>query len=102
MGTKKFETNSHVKSRQRFEVLQRTPRTDVTGIKIGDKEMKFGKKSRAFFTDDAGLAHAIHDTQGQGGTGDVLVIPVEKPQHPNHSRTWHVPALPWHKEKKDD
>lgn len=94
-----FETNSNVKARQQFEILRRTPDKSIIGVKMGGKTVKFGKKSGAALIDDAGLAKEIFHTQGQGGTGDVLVVPVEKPKSRDHQRTWLMPAMPWHKEK---
>jgi hypothetical protein len=93
-----FVTNSSVKSRQQFEVIQRNPRMDMKGVKVDGHKVEFGEKSRAALIDDPGLARAIHDSSGQGGTGDCLVVPVEKPSDPNHRRTFTVPELPWHKE----
>lgn len=95
---KKFDTNSLIKDRQQFEIVQRTKRTDVTGVKIEGWEVPFNNKSRSAIIDDPGLAHAIHDSSGQGGTGDVLVIPVEKPLTKGHTRTFVRPPLPWDKE----
>jgi hypothetical protein len=90
-------TNADIPTRQEYEVVKRTPRQDVVGIKIDGREFKFGQ-GNMFKTDDPGLARAIHDSQGQGGDGDVLVVPVEKPAERGHKRTFVVPALPWHKE----
>lgn len=91
MKKQTFATNG-MKDRQQFEIIQRTKRTDVRGVKVGGHEVEFGKKSRAALIDDAGLAKAIHDSSGQGGTGDCLVIPVEK-----QSETFMI-DVPWHEE----
>lgn len=95
--SKTFATNSLVPERRKYQVIQTTPRRDVTGIKLGDKKFKFNKNSRDFYTTDTALAREICDTQGQNGTNDVLVIPVEKNIEPGHIRTFTVPELPWHK-----
>jgi len=93
----KFITNSDHKSRQEFEILKRTPRPEVVGIKHEGRDYKFGQ-GNMFKTDDVGLAHAIHDEFGQGGDGDVLVVPVEKPAERGHTRTFQGLKLPWHTE----
>jgi hypothetical protein len=91
-------TNSDIKDRQRFQVVKRTPRADVKGIKVNGKAYKFGQ-GNMFTVDDPGLAREIHDNHGQGGDGDVLVVPTERKPQPGRRRTWTVPALPWHKDK---
>ena len=97
---KTFETNSFIKDRQVFEIIQRSPDPNIRGVKIGGHEVPFGKKSRAARITDAGLAHAIHDSSGQGGTRDVLVIPVESRPEKGHPRSFLMPSMPWHKEKE--
>lgn len=94
-------TNSEIKDRQRFKVLKRTQRSDVVGIKLDGKNYKFGQ-GNMFEVSDPGLAHAIHDNQGQGGDGDVLVVPTTTTPEPGRTRTWTVPRLPWHKEQQDE
>jgi len=96
IGTKKFETNSAIKDRQKFQIIRRSKK-DIIGVKTEDgKEVHFGKRSRAAEITDAGLAHEIHDSVGQGGTGDVLVIPMETQADPIHTRTFLGVKLPWH------
>ena len=85
-----FATNSNIKDRQQFEVLRRTPDKSIMGVKMDGHNVRFGDKSGAALIDDHGLAKEIFHTQGQGGTGDVLVVPVEKPNDPNHQRTFTV------------
>jgi hypothetical protein len=97
MKKQTFMTNNEVPERQRFKVLKRVQNSDVIGIKVDGREYKFGQ-GNSFTVKDAGLAHEIHDTQGQGGTGDVVVVPTQVPPTPGVRRTWTVPALPWHKE----
>lgn len=88
-------TNNNLKERQRFLITKRIPRSDVIGIKLGDREFKFGQ-GNMFETTDAGLAREIHDTHGQGGDGDVIVIPTQVPPTPGVTRTWTGVRLPWH------
>lgn len=90
-------TNNNIKDRQRFIVSKRTQRSDVIGVKVGDREYKFGQ-GNVFETNDAGLAKEIHDNQGQGGDGDVVVIPTQVPPEKGQSRTWTGVSLPWHDE----
>ena len=97
MSRKSFVTNNNLRDRQRFKVLKNTRKSDVIGIKVGDRQFKFGQ-GNAFEIKDAGLAREIHDMQGQGGTGDVIVVPTQEPPTPGVRRTWTVPRLPWHKE----
>lgn len=92
---KTWITNSPIKERQTFRVIKRIPDTRVKGIKIDGKEFRFGQ-GNSFTVDDPGLAHAIHDNQGQGGDGDVLVVPTEKRIKPGTVRTWLGVKLPWH------
>ena len=96
-GNLKFTTNSYIPDRQEFEVVKRTKRSDVIGIKHEGKSYRFGQ-GNMFKVDDPGLARAIHDEHGQGGDGDVLVVPVERKIERGHTRTFVVPSLPWHKE----
>ena len=93
----KFITNSNIKTRQEFEIVKRTPRSEVVGLEHEGRKYRFGQ-GNMFKTDDPGLAHAIHDQHGQGGNGDVLVVPVEKPSTPDHARTFQGIKLPWHDE----
>jgi hypothetical protein len=86
-----------LKERQVFKVVKRTQRSDVIGVKVDDREMRFGQ-GNMFEITDAGLAKEIHDTQGQGGDGDVIVIPSQIPPTPGVRRTWTGIALPWHDE----
>ena len=96
IGTKKFETNSDHTERQKFQIIQRSKKP-IVGVKTEDgREIPFGKRSRAAEITDAGLAHEIHDSVGQGGTGDVLVVPMEKQPDPIHTRTFLGVRLPWH------
>lgn len=95
--SKGFMTNSDVKSRQQWEVIKRTRRTDVTGVKLGDRKFKFGQGDM-FVVDDPAIAKDLHQTVGQEGSDDVIVVPVEKSAG-GRRRTWTVPALPWHEEK---
>lgn len=97
---KKFETNSFIPERRKWQVVQRAPVKEIRGVKVDGKEYPFDMRNRSFETDDQGLAQAIHERSGMGGTGDVLVIPTEKHKDPDHTRTFLVPELPWHKEKK--
>ena len=97
MKKQHFTTNSDYKSRQEFTIVQRAERTDMRGVKIDGWEVPFNMKNRSAVINDRGLARAIHDSSGQGGTGDVLVIPTEKKA--TRQRTWTVPRLPWHEEK---
>lgn len=90
VGNHKFMTNQTIPERRKFQVLKRTTRSDVVGVKVGDKEFKFQGNSEMFETDDQGLARAIHDSSGQGGTGDVVVVPTEKPINTTHQRTFTV------------
>lgn len=90
-----FTTNNNLKDRQKFLVSKKTPRSDVIGIKVDGKEYKFGQ-GNIFETDDAGLARQIYSTQGQGGDGDVIVIPTQVPPTPGQPRTWTGIKLPWH------
>jgi len=87
---KKFETNSFIPERREWQIVQRAPIERMRGVKVDGKPLPFNMKNRSFTTDDAGLAQAIHDSSGQGGTGNVLVIPTEKPKEPDHSRTFTV------------
>jgi hypothetical protein len=89
IGTKKFETNQLIAERRKWQVFPRTTRRGVEGVKVDGKPHRFNKQG-FFETDDQGLAHAIHDSSGQGGTGDVLVIPTEKPMSKEHTRTFTV------------
>jgi len=98
---KTFETNSSIKTRQRFRILKRTPNSDVVGVKTrdGKRKLKFDPQSNSAFTDDPGLAREIHASSGQGGDNwDVLVVPLEKKQEPGHVRTITIPPMPWHDE----
>lgn len=95
MKKQTFTTNNNLKDRQVFKVVKRSTRSDVVGIKLEDKEFKFGQ-GNLFETTDAGLAREIHDTQGQGGDGDVVVIPTQVPPTPGVRRTWTGIKLPWH------
>lgn len=98
IGSKKFETNASIKDRQKFQIIRRSKK-DIIGVKTEDgREVKFGQRSRAAEIKDAGLAKEIHDSVGQGGTGDVLVIPMEERAEKGHKRTFTVPKLPWHKD----
>ena len=100
IGTKKFETNSDHPYRRRWRVFPRTAKKGLYGVKP-DKdgpELKFNSQGYVD-TDDAGIAHAIHDSTGQGGDGDILVCPIETHPNPKHTRTFIVPDLPWHKDK---
>lgn len=90
VGSEKFMTNQAIPERRRWQVMKRTTRHGVKGVKVDGKEYPFVGKSDMFETDDQGLAHAIHDSSGQGGTGDVLVIPTEKPMNKTHQRTFTV------------
>jgi len=96
--SRKFTTNSDRKSRQQFEVLDMTGRTEVEGVQIGGHKVKYGKKSRAAMIDDPGLAKAIQESSGQAGSRDCLVVPVEKPRDDIHERTFQGVRLPWHNE----
>jgi len=95
----KFVTNSDIPERRRFEVLKNNTSSEVIGVKLADgkREFKFGQ-GNAFYVEDEGAAHALHDELGQGGSQDITVIPIEKSAK-GRVRTWVVPALPWHKEK---
>ena len=88
IGDKKFETNSTVPERRYWQVMKRSKKR-FNGVKVDGKGYKFNKQD-FFETDDPGVAHAIHDSSGQGGTGDVLVIPLEKRADPVHTRTFTV------------
>ena len=90
-------TNSDRVERQQFKVIKRTPNSRVKGIKVDDREFRFGQ-GNMFVVDDPGLAHEIHDNHGQGGDGDVMVVPVEKKAQPGHVRTLTGLAMPWHNE----
>ena len=95
----KFVTNSDIKDRQRFEILKNNQRADVVGVKLEDgKEFQFGQ-GNAFYVDDPGMARALHDEFGQGGSQDITVVPIEKGAK-GRVRTWVVPAMPWHKDKE--
>jgi hypothetical protein len=96
--SRKFTTNSDHKSRQQFEVLDLTGRSEVEGIQVGGRKIKYGDKSRAAVIDDAGLAKDIQQRYGQAGTRDCLVVPVEKPRDELHERTFQGVRLPWHNE----
>lgn len=95
----KFVTNSDFKDRQRFEVVKRNERPEVVGLKLDDnRQYKFGQ-GNAFYVDDPSIAHDIHDEFGQGGSNDVLVVPIEKKAERGHKRVFQGIAMPWHKEK---
>jgi|GEM_PF-6221548 hypothetical protein len=99
MAGKDFLTNSNIKSRQRFEIVNNSKNADVIGIKTPDgREVRYSSQGNAF-VDDPGLAREIHATTGQGGTNDCVVIPIEKSQDKIHRRTFTVPRLPWHDEE---
>lgn len=98
MAGKDFVTNSDVRERQRFEIINNTTNADVIGVKTRDgREVKYNQQGKAVI-DDPGLAREIHYSSGQGGSHDCVVVPVEAPQSKTHRRTFTVPALPWHKE----
>lgn len=93
----KFVTNSDFKGRQRFEVIKRNKRSEVKGVKLDDNhQFEFGQ-GNAFYVDDPAIAHDLHDSVGQGGSNDVLVVPIEKSAR-GRKRTWVRPPLPWDKE----
>lgn len=93
----KWITNSDHPERQEFEILKRSKRAEVVGFTHEGRDYRFGQGNMVKI-DDPGLAHAIHDELGQGGDGDVLVVPVEKPADHNHTRTFTGIKLPWHDE----
>lgn len=90
-------TNSDRPERQEFEIVKRSRRRGVVGFKHEGRDYRFGQ-GNMLKVQDTGLAHAIHDELGQGGSGDVLVVPVEKPATGGHSRTFTGIKLPWHDE----
>ena len=63
---KTFETNSFVEDRQQFEIIKRTTRSDVEGVKLGNHEVRWNKKTGAALIEDMGLAREIFYTQGLG------------------------------------
>ena len=84
--SKTFATNSMVPERRKYQVLKTVQDNGVIGIKAGGKDFKFNKNSNDFYTDDTVLAKEICDTQGQNGTNDCIVIPIEKWDHNEASR----------------
>lgn len=82
-----FVTNGLTRNRRRFQVVKSNPNYDVKGIKLGDKKMKFSKQSNDFYVNDPVLAKEIHDTHGQNGTDDVVVIPIEANMEDGHLRS---------------
>lgn len=98
MAGRDFVTNSDLKSRQRFEIVNASKNTNVIGVKTPDgREVKY--QNGKAIVDDIGLAREIHATTGQGGSNDCVVVPVEAAQDKIHRRTFIVPDLPWKKEK---
>lgn len=90
MKKQTFVTNKPgmVEGRQKFEIINRSQNRRVKGLKVDGKEYPYIPKADVFYTEDVGLARQIHSTQGQGGTGDCLVVPVEKNKEPDHVRTF--------------
>ena len=93
----KFITNADIPARQEYEIIKRTKKSDVVGIVHDGVKHRFGQ-GNMFKINDTGLAHAIHDEHGQGGDGDVMVVPVQSKPDINHTRTFTGLALPWHDE----
>lgn len=96
MAKQTFTTNSDIAERRRFEVIKRNKRSEVVGVSTSDGSRKFNfGQGHTFYVEDEGVAHDLHDTLGQGGSNDVLVVPIEKGAK-GRTRTFTVPALPWH------
>lgn len=91
---KKFESADAINKDDRvYEVIKATERKDVVGVNVGG-EHRFERNR--FKVRDKGLAKEIHDTVGQGGSGEVMVIPKREKKEAGHSYTFAVPELPWH------
>ena len=95
-----FKTNANLKSRQEFQIITRGQKLiDEIKTPDGKRTVKLGSKSGAAVIDDAAVAREIHETVGQGGTGDVLVVPTESKPDPLHPRTFYQrKPMPWHNE----
>jgi hypothetical protein len=57
-----------------YQIVKNTTESNVIGVKVGEREAKFGTQG-AFETQDAAFAHDIQQSSGQDGTKDVIVCP---------------------------
>lgn len=89
----KWETNAPtVKDRQQFEVVKLAPTHKQTYELDKGRSFTLGNKSDAMLIkSDPGIAKELDARYGdRTGTGELLVIPVEKPIDTTHRRTFLV------------
>jgi hypothetical protein len=82
-----------------FEVYKASKRAwDWDSIHMDGRTMDFGKQTKAFYTEDPGLAREIESKIGKHGTGDVVVCEVDNPGTRSARRSFIINA-PWKRSK---